>query len=180
MSENLPMSEEAFRIIAHNLQQLEARISAACARAGRKRAEVTLVAVSKTRTLAEIRAAYACGLRHFGENLIEEAEEGRRVDPPQAGGDARIFAYHGQCIDQGRFSQGFPALDQRRDRIGAFGNLGKRLKDVADLSESIGIRHYRPFRRNHKGAIDQYHRKIASFNPDVRIESFTFIPGDLP
>lgn len=74
MLENLDGSEEALRGIAHNLQQLEARISAACARVGRNRAEVTLVAVSKTRSIVEIRAAYACGLRHFGENLIEEAE----------------------------------------------------------------------------------------------------------
>ena len=73
MSENL-IPEEPYRTIARNLQRLEARISAACARVGRNRSEVTLVAVSKTRSIAEIRAAYACGLRHFGENLVEEAE----------------------------------------------------------------------------------------------------------
>jgi hypothetical protein len=61
--------------IAANLAAVEARIAAACARAGRARGEITLVAVSKTRSPAEILAAYRAGVRHFGENRIEEGEE---------------------------------------------------------------------------------------------------------
>jgi PLP dependent protein len=61
--------------IGANLAQVEERIAAACRRAGRERAEVTLVAVTKTRSLDEIVAAYHCGLRHFGENRVEEAAE---------------------------------------------------------------------------------------------------------
>ena len=61
--------------IAANLKRVEARIAVACARVGRARSEVTLVAVSKTRPAAEIIAAYHCGLRHFGENRVEEMEE---------------------------------------------------------------------------------------------------------
>jgi PLP dependent protein len=60
--------------IALNLERVEARIEGACRRAGRARGEVTLVAVSKTRTLDELRAAYRAGARHFGENRVEEAE----------------------------------------------------------------------------------------------------------
>jgi pyridoxal phosphate enzyme (YggS family) len=35
---------------------------------------VTLVAVTKTRSLEDLLAAYAAGVRHFGENRVQEAE----------------------------------------------------------------------------------------------------------
>lgn len=60
--------------IVGNVAHVRARIAAACQRAGRSADEVTLVAVSKTRTPEEIQMAYDCGLRHFGENRVEEAE----------------------------------------------------------------------------------------------------------
>lgn len=60
--------------IASNVNDVQRRIEAACLRAGRAPEQVTVVAVSKTRSPAEIEAAYACGLRHFGENRVEEAE----------------------------------------------------------------------------------------------------------
>ena len=69
------MADELERSIAANLEGVERRIAAACARVGRKRGEVTLVAVSKTRSIAEILAAYRAGVRHLGENRVEEAEE---------------------------------------------------------------------------------------------------------
>ena len=46
-----------------------------CRRAGRDPGEVTLVAVSKTRSGAEIDAAFAAGQRHFGENRVQEARD---------------------------------------------------------------------------------------------------------
>ena len=50
-----------------------ARIEAACARAGRDPAEVTLVAVSKTITAELLRDALTAGLGPFGENRVQEA-----------------------------------------------------------------------------------------------------------
>ncbi|HEX9115404.1 MAG TPA: YggS family pyridoxal phosphate-dependent enzyme, partial [Anaerolineae bacterium] len=47
--------------------------AAAAQRAGRSRDDVTLVAVSKTRGAEAVVAAYAAGLRIFGENRVEEA-----------------------------------------------------------------------------------------------------------
>lgn len=52
-----------------------ARVDAALRRAGRDASSVTLVAVTKTRPLDDVLAAYAAGLRHFGENRVQEAEE---------------------------------------------------------------------------------------------------------
>lgn len=50
------------------------RIEAAVRRAGRNPSSVTLVAVTKTRPLEDLLAAYAAGARHFGENRVQEAE----------------------------------------------------------------------------------------------------------
>ncbi len=54
---------------------MTARIEAAARRAGRDPAAVALVAVTKTRPLEDLLAAYAAGVRHFGENRVQEAEE---------------------------------------------------------------------------------------------------------
>jgi pyridoxal phosphate enzyme (YggS family) len=69
------MADQMMDMIATNLEKVRRRMAAACERAGRSPDEVELVAVTKTRTCAEIQAAYRLGLRHFGENRVEEAEE---------------------------------------------------------------------------------------------------------
>jgi len=61
--------------IAENLAAVEARISAACVRAGRKRSEVTLVAVSKTFPAERVTEAIAAGVTHIGENRVQEARD---------------------------------------------------------------------------------------------------------
>ncbi|NLL01346.1 MAG: YggS family pyridoxal phosphate-dependent enzyme [Clostridiales bacterium] len=48
------------------------RIEAACERSGRDPSEVTLIAVSKTKPLHMIEEAYGLGIRHFGENKVQE------------------------------------------------------------------------------------------------------------
>ena len=53
-------------MLAEQLQDVEARIQAACARAGRRREEVTLIAVSKTKPKEMIEEAYGLGIRTFG------------------------------------------------------------------------------------------------------------------
>ena len=69
------MSSELERRIAANLQGIEDRINAACRRAGRDPAEVTLVAVSKTLPASMVEAAYAAGARDFGENYGQELRD---------------------------------------------------------------------------------------------------------
>lgn len=59
--------------IAANLTAVRARIGAAARRAGRDPGEVTLVAVSKTFGAGHVRAAWAAGQQHFGENKVQEA-----------------------------------------------------------------------------------------------------------
>ena len=51
------------------------RIQAAAERVGRSANEITLVAVSKTKPIEDLIAAYEAGVRHFGENRSEELAE---------------------------------------------------------------------------------------------------------
>src|SRR2546428_10359809 len=60
--------------IAANLERILERIARAAQRAGRRPEEVTIVAVSKTFPAESIRQAYGAGVRHFGENRVQEWE----------------------------------------------------------------------------------------------------------
>lgn len=61
--------------LSENLADVEQRILAACARAGRRREEITLLAVTKTFPAEVVVEAYALGLREFGENYVQEFEQ---------------------------------------------------------------------------------------------------------
>ncbi len=61
--------------IRTNLLRVQERIEAAARQAGRDPAEVTLVAVTKTHPLPVVEAACRLGLRHLGENRVEEARD---------------------------------------------------------------------------------------------------------
>ena len=58
--------------LKENFQSVEARIQAACDRAGRSRKEVTLIAVSKTKPVEMLQTIYDAGSRDFGENKVQE------------------------------------------------------------------------------------------------------------
>jgi PLP dependent protein len=60
--------------LAENLNQVQQRIAAACERAGRDPATVTLLAVTKTVPPEIVRAAAQLGLSLFGESKVQEAK----------------------------------------------------------------------------------------------------------
>lgn len=62
-------------MVTENYRKVEARVAAACGRCGRKREEVTLIAVSKTKPVEMIRELMAAGVRDFGENKAQEMKE---------------------------------------------------------------------------------------------------------
>lgn len=68
-------------MLAENLKQIEENIQTACLRAGRKREEVTLIAVSKTKPVSMLSEIYNCGVRDFGENKVQEICEKRDLLP---------------------------------------------------------------------------------------------------
>lgn len=73
------MSEEI--LLSENLKEVERKIEAACARAGRAREEVTLIAVSKTKPVSMLQAVYQEGIREFGENKVQEMCDKMEVLP---------------------------------------------------------------------------------------------------
>ena len=62
-------------MIKENLEVVENNIKKACEKAGRERSEVTLIAVSKTKPVSDIREAMACGITVFGENKVQEIRD---------------------------------------------------------------------------------------------------------
>jgi pyridoxal phosphate enzyme (YggS family) len=63
--------------VAANVADIRGRIARAAGRLGRRAEDVTLIAVSKTHPADAIRAAYEAGVRHFGENRVQEWETKR-------------------------------------------------------------------------------------------------------
>jgi len=61
--------------IKKNLENIYKRIELAASKAGRRKGEITLVAVSKTYPVEKILEAYECGQCIFGENRVQEALE---------------------------------------------------------------------------------------------------------
>lgn len=60
---------------AQRLDQLQERIAEAAVRSGRTPDEITLIGVSKRKSLIEMQQAYDAGLRHFGENRAQEVRD---------------------------------------------------------------------------------------------------------
>jgi PLP dependent protein len=74
--------------IRENFLRIQERIAAAAKRAGRRSEEILLIGVSKTHPAGAIREAYEAGVRHFGENRVQEWE-GKR-----AGTDGLAATWH--------------------------------------------------------------------------------------
>jgi PLP dependent protein len=60
--------------IRENLLRIQEKISSAATLSGRRPEDITLIAVSKTHPAIAIQEAYQAGVRHFGENRVQEWE----------------------------------------------------------------------------------------------------------
>ncbi|WP_251387052.1 YggS family pyridoxal phosphate-dependent enzyme [Mediterraneibacter agrestimuris] len=68
-------------MIRKQLAEVEQHIQAACDRSGRRREDVTLIAVSKTKPVEALQEAYDAGVRIFGENKVQELTDKYEVLP---------------------------------------------------------------------------------------------------
>ncbi len=59
--------------IAASIDQVWAGVRTAAARAGRDADQITVLAISKDQDVAAITSAWDAGIRHFGENYLQEA-----------------------------------------------------------------------------------------------------------
>ena len=102
--------------IAQRLAAVQARIAAACARAGRDPAQVRLLPVSKTVDEARIRAAHAAGCRWLGENKVQEAQRKEAMLRDLPGLQWSIIGHlqTNKAREVARFAAEFQALDSLR------------------------------------------------------------------
>jgi pyridoxal phosphate enzyme (YggS family) len=96
--------------VAENIARIQGKIRAAAARAGRAPDEITLMAVSKTFSAERIREAYQAGIRHFGENRVQEFAG--KADALRDLRDARWHMIgHLQTNKAGKAAELFSAID---------------------------------------------------------------------
>ena len=125
--------------IRENLQQVRQKIELAARRASRKPEEILLIGVSKTHPADTIREAYDAGLRHFGENRVQEWEG-------KLGALADLSARwhligHLQSNKAARAAKVFHSIDsvddwslaQRLDRAQAEKNSGEKLRVLIEV-----------------------------------------------
>ena len=77
------------KIIRENIEYIREKIDRAAVKSGRSSSAVKLMAVTKFRSIEEIRSAYGAGIRLFGENRVQEAVE-KFSDPALRMDDARL------------------------------------------------------------------------------------------
>jgi pyridoxal phosphate enzyme (YggS family) len=125
--------------IRENLLRIEERISAAANRAGRNTEEITLIGVSKTQPASAIREASEAGLRHFGENRVQEWE-GKRGAITDLTATWHLIG-HLQSNKAAKAAKLFDRVDsvddfslaQRLDRAGGEFGDGKRLRVLLEV-----------------------------------------------
>lgn len=66
---------ELVQSIKQRLERIQSIVALALEKSNRPESDVLILAVSKRQPISVIEAAYACGLRAFGENYAEEADE---------------------------------------------------------------------------------------------------------
>ena len=99
--------------IQENLRSIQDRIEEAARRAGRHAEEITLIGISKTHPAEAIRQAYEAGVRHFGENRVQEWEAKRGAVADLAA--AVHLVGHLQSNKAARAAEFFDCLDSVDD-----------------------------------------------------------------
>jgi PLP dependent protein len=117
-------------VIAKRVAAVRERIARAAARAGRRPDDITLVAVSKTQPAEVVREAFTAGLRHFGENKVQEAEgKIAALEDLRAAGLRWHMIGHVQSNKGRRAAELFDAVDSVDDIT-----LAKRLERGAEAA----------------------------------------------
>jgi pyridoxal phosphate enzyme (YggS family) len=99
--------------IRENILRIQERIADATQKSGRADRDVTLIAVSKTQPAESIREAFQAGLRHFGENRVQEWE-GKRAQLEDLAGMWHLVG-HLQSNKAARAAKIFHAVDSVDD-----------------------------------------------------------------
>ena len=125
--------------VRENLLRIQERIAKAAERAGRRTEEITLIGVSKTHPANAIREAYKTGIRHFGENRVQEWE-GKRAGTEGLAATWHLIG-HLQSNKTARAARLFHNIDsvddfataQRLDRARAEAGITSKLRVLIEV-----------------------------------------------
>ncbi len=125
--------------VRENLLRIQERIASAAARTGRRAEEITLIGVSKTHPASAIREAYEAGVRHFGENRVQEWE-GKRAGTEGLAANWHLIG-HLQSNKTARAARLFHSVDsvddldvaQRLDRARAEAGITGKLRVLIEV-----------------------------------------------
>src|SRR5690242_5734617 len=125
--------------IRENLRNVQERIAAAAARAARSANEITLIGVSKTHPAIAIQEAFQAGVRHFGENRVQEWEV-KRVGTKNLQATWHLIG-HLQSNKAARAAKAFHSVDsvddwalaQRLDRAQAEKGTSQKLRVLIEV-----------------------------------------------
>ncbi len=125
--------------VRENLLRIQERIASAAARTGRRAEEITLIGVSKTHPASAIREAYEAGVRHFGENRVQEWE-GKRAGTEGLAASWHLIG-HLQSNKTARAARLFHSVDsvddldiaQRLDRARAEAGITGKLRVLIEV-----------------------------------------------
>ena len=125
--------------IRENLGRVRERLVEAAQRAGRSPEEILLIGVSKTHPAEAVREAYDAGLRHFGENRVQEWE-GKLPALADLQGTWHLIG-HLQSNKAARAAKAFHSIDsvddwalaQRLERAQADKKDGKKLRVLLEV-----------------------------------------------
>jgi pyridoxal phosphate enzyme (YggS family) len=125
--------------VRENLSRIQERIALAADRAGRRAEEITLIGVSKTHPAGAIREAFEAGVRHFGENRVQEWE-GKRAGTEGLAATWNLIG-HLQSNKAARAARLFHSVDsvddvvlaQRLDRARAEAGITGKLRVLIEV-----------------------------------------------
>jgi pyridoxal phosphate enzyme (YggS family) len=125
--------------IRENLQQVRRKIESAAQRVSKTPQEIVLIGVSKTHPAEAIREAYDAGLRHFGENRVQEWE-GKLPAIARLHANWHLIG-HLQSNKAARAAKAFHSVDsvddwslaQRLDRAQAEKGTGGKLRVLIEV-----------------------------------------------
>lgn len=125
--------------IRENLLRIQERIAGAAQRSARRPEDITLIGVSKTHPAIAIQEAYQAGVRHFGENRVQEWEV-KRVGTNNLAATWHLIG-HLQSNKAAKAAKLFHTVDsvddfalaQKLDRTKAEANLSGKLRVLLEV-----------------------------------------------
>lgn len=160
--------------IAANLKAIRTRIDATCARIGRDATTVKLVAVSKIKPAADIRAAFAAGQLIFGENYVQELK-----DKAEQISDPVVWHFIGGLqTNKVKYLRGHVALIHSVDRLSLAEEIDKQWgKDgaIADILIQLNLGAEQTKSGTTAAALEKLVRQVAAL-PNTRIRGLMALP----